>query len=247
LAHQSYSASIDLEGDVVENSEPWERQQFVANLSCNPLLRACIGLRRRVLDRPNALKGFAYYTLPWKGNSNTTTLGLFQVAYQGSPVSSYSDIGYGNGSDPVEATYLFGRGQFVNATADPSGAISLGSPYARRTPWYTQTDLNLGHAIKVNKNNEHQVLSFNATLANVLNQHAVVAYWGSLDSTHYASKILPNGQSIFGGAAFYQSAETGYNPATDINAGTVVKSSLYGQPNLWQTARRIRLGAAFTF
>jgi hypothetical protein len=86
----------------------------------------------------------------------------------------------------------------------------------------------VGHAIKVNKNNEHQILSFNATLANALNQHAVVAYWGSLDSTHYPSKILPNGQSIFGGAAFYQSAETGYNPTTDINAGTVVKSSLYG-------------------
>ena len=36
-------------------------------------------------DRPNAFKGFAYYTLPWKGKTNTTTLGLFQVAYQGSP------------------------------------------------------------------------------------------------------------------------------------------------------------------
>jgi hypothetical protein len=198
-------------------------------------------------DRPNALKGFAYYTLPWKGNTNTTTIGLFQVAYQGSPVSSYADLGYGNGQDPVEGTYLFGRGQWVNATADSTGAITLGTPSARRTPWYTQSDLNISHAIKVNKNNEAQVLTFNATLANVLNQHAVVAYWGSLNSTHYPTDINPNGFNLFQGAAFYQAAETGYNPATDINASGVVLSSLYGQPNLWQTGRRIRVGVAFTF
>jgi len=70
-------------------------------------------------DRPNALKGYAYYTLPWKGRSNTTTFGLFQVAYQGSPVSSYADLGYGNGEDPVESTYIYGRGQWGNARREP--------------------------------------------------------------------------------------------------------------------------------
>src|SRR5208282_4203343 len=46
-------------------------------------------------DRPNTFKGNVYYQLPWKSKTNTTTLGLFQVAYQGSPVSSFVDIGYG--------------------------------------------------------------------------------------------------------------------------------------------------------
>ena len=46
-------------------------------------------------DRPNALKGNLYYTVPWWSKSQTTTFGLFQVAYQGTPVSSFADIGVG--------------------------------------------------------------------------------------------------------------------------------------------------------
>ena len=197
-------------------------------------------------DRPNAIKGNVYYQLPWKGM--TSTIGLFQVAYQGSPVSSYADLGYANGADPVEATYLFGRGNWVNATADPAtGAATFGNPYARRTPWYTQTDLNVSHSFKVNKNNEHQVLTFNGTLTNLLNQHAVVAYWGSLDSTFYPSATFPGGQSAFGGAAFYQAAETGYNFQGDFNNSGAVLSSQYGKPNQWQISRSIRVGVLFTF
>ena len=197
-------------------------------------------------DRPSALKGNVYYTLPWKGM--TSTIGIFQVAYQGSPMSSYADIGYGNGLDPVEATYIYGRGNWVNATADPTtGAATFGSPYARRTPWYTQTDLNLSHAFKVNKNNEHQVLSFNATFTNLLNQHAITSYWGSLDSTIYPSGTYPGGNFILNGGAFYQAAETGYNFPTDFNNSGAVLSNLYGHPNLWQVSRNIRVGAQFTF
>src|SRR5208283_1670647 len=105
-------------------------------------------------DRPSALKGNVYYAVPWKGM--TTTFGIFQVAYQGSPVSSYADIGYGNGVDPVEATYVWGRGNWINATSDANGNTILGNTYAHRTPWYTQTDFNFTHTFKVNKNNDHQ-------------------------------------------------------------------------------------------
>ena len=142
-------------------------------------------------DRPNTIKGNVYYQLPWKGM--TTTLGLFQVAYQGSPVSSYADLGYA-GSNPVEATYIFGRGNWVNITQDSAGALTLGTPYARRTPWYTQSDLNLSHSIKVNKNNERQVLNLNANFTNLLNQHAVTAYWAGIqhESFLYAVVSLPD-------------------------------------------------------
>jgi Carboxypeptidase regulatory-like domain len=192
-------------------------------------------------DRPNAVKGYVYYTLPWKGGAHTTTLGLFQVAYQGSPVSSWADVGLGVGS-PIEGTYIFGRGNYVNATADSSGNIQFGDVSARRTPWYTQTDLNLSHSIKLT---ERQTLSFNATLTNALNQHAVTSYWSGLNSDNTPSALL-NG-SIFGGAAFYQQVETGYDPQAAVNGSGALLNTRYGQPNLWQISRHIRLGAVFTF
>ena len=206
-------------------------------------------------DRPNVFKGYAYYTLPWAGKlkGNTTTFGLFQVAYQGSPMSSYSDVGTAIPNGPqnpavFEATYVFGRGNWDNITQDPTtGALNLGTPYARRTPWFTQTDANLQHSIKVNKSNENQVLSFNATFTNLLNQHAVTSYWEGFNSNYAGTPLLPGGFNISNGAAFYQAAETGYNLQAAATSGGVILNSLYGQPNLWQISRHIRLGATFTF
>jgi hypothetical protein len=195
-------------------------------------------------DRPNTFKGNLYYTLPWKGMN--TTIGLFQVAYQGSPVSSYADIGYGNGFNPVESTYIWGRGSWVNATTDGTGTgTTLGNVYSRRTPWYTQTDLNLAHSIKVNKNNEHQVLTLQATLTNLFNQHAIVAYWAGLNSDYSASALFAG--NLEGGAAFYKQVETGYNPSAQITGQNVPLNSQYGLPNLWQVSRNFRVGARFTF
>ncbi|MGA7219682.1 MAG: TonB-dependent receptor [Candidatus Sulfotelmatobacter sp.] len=195
-------------------------------------------------DRPNTFKGYVYYTMPWKGNSNTTTIGLFQVAYEGSPMSSYTDVGLQYPQYiPLEATYVYGRGNWVNVTTDSAGNITLGNPYARRTPWYTQSDLNLSHSIKVNHNNEAQVLSFNATLTNLLNQHAVTSYWEGFNSNYFGSAFF-NGD-IYNGAAFYQQVETGYDP--QAAAAGMVLNSHYGSPNLWQISRKIRLGVQFTF
>ncbi|MGA8870783.1 MAG: TonB-dependent receptor, partial [Candidatus Acidiferrales bacterium] len=164
-------------------------------------------------DRPNTLKGDVYYNLHWMGM--TSTIGLFQTAYEGSPVSSWADVGLGVGS-PIEGTNIWGRGNFVNATIDSNGNVTLGNVYAKRTPWYTQTDLTLQHAIKVNKNNESQVLTLSATFTNLLNQHAVTAYWAGLNSDRSPSALFQYG--IFGGAAFYQQVETGYNPQAAITA-----------------------------
>jgi hypothetical protein len=218
-------------------------------------------------DRPNTFKGNVYYQLPWKGHMNTTTFGLFQVAYQGSPMSSFTDLGLASGQTPIEGTDIFGRGKWVNATTDPSsGAIDFGAPYSRRTPWFTQTDFNLQHAIKVNKNNEHQVLSFVATFTNLLNQRNVTSYWGGFNSNYNAGfMVLPsalpgcantgspfvNQCFAFNGAAFYQASMTGYDAqaaatASKTSAGLTLNSH-YGSPNLWQQSRNIRLGATFTF
>jgi hypothetical protein len=215
-------------------------------------------------DRPNTFKGDAYYRVPWKGNTNATTFGIFSYAYQGSPVSSYVDLGLASYGAPLESTYIFGHGQYSNITGT-AGNLTLGAPYLRRTPWYYQTDLNLSHEIKVNKNNEHQLLSFTATIPNVLNQRAVTAYYGGFNSIYYDNTPLqPNAVNFGNGALLYQTLEGGYNPQQWINGGTgtiptgnpkspfqttsaVTPSSWYGKNFLYQYGRSMRFGAQFTF
>jgi hypothetical protein len=125
-------------------------------------------------DRPNTFKGNIYYSLPWKHMA--TSIGLFQTAYQGTPMSTYTDVGLACCNEPIEAVNIFGRGQFANITQDPTtGAVTIGNPVARRTPWFTQTDLNLSHSIKLK--NEHQEIKLSVTAINLLNQHSVVSYW----------------------------------------------------------------------
>jgi hypothetical protein len=206
-------------------------------------------------DRPNTLKGDAYYKLPWKGGTNATTFGIFSYAYQGSPVTSYMDLGLASYGQPLESTYLFGRGEWANITGTP-GNLTIGAPYFRRTPWYYQTDLNLSHEIKVNKNNEHQLLTLTATVPNVFNQRAVTAYYGGDNSIYYDNTPLqPNGVNFGNGAQLYQGLETGYSPQQWINGGTgtygtagaVTPSSWYGQNFRYQYGRTMRFGATFTF
>jgi len=214
-------------------------------------------------DRPNTFKGYVYYQLPW-GKGQTTTFGLFQSAYQGSPVSSYIDLAsMPFGSFVAEATYIYGFGKWVNLTTNPAtGAITLGTPFARRTPWFTQSDFNIGHRIKVG---EGKAIAFEASAFNLLNQRAVTAYYGGINSVNFATPLVPGpGVSIFNGAATYQALESGYNPQTWINgvpgspAGCttacttpavppVIKSSWYGQPFRYQNARSIRFNLRYTF
>ena len=212
-------------------------------------------------DRPNTFKGNLYYELPWMGG--TTTFGLFQSAYQGTPLSSFTDLGLACCNEPIEATDIFGRGKWANVTTDSAGNVTLGTPYNRRTPWFTQTNFQIAHSIKVNKNNEAQRLALSATFINLLNQHNVVSYWQGWNSIAGSSSLFPF--EAFNGAAFYQKIETGYDPQAEINAqanGTcfacvaffstptplpLIKNSQYGQPNLWQLSRNIRLGVSFTF
>ena len=83
----------------------------------------------------------------------------------------------------------FGRDKWVNMTQDPTtGAITLGTPYTRRTPWFTQTDFNIGHHIKTG---EHQTLGFTVTFQNLLNQRAVTSYYGGMNSVFFTTPLIP--------------------------------------------------------
>lgn len=197
-------------------------------------------------DRPNTLKGYVYYMLPWK--KQTTTVGLFQTAYQGSPQASFIDIGTMFGNSVSEAVHVFGRDKWVNMTQDPStGAITLGNPYTRQAPWFTQTDLNLSHSFKTT---EHQTLGFSVNVFNVLGQRVVTSYYGGMNSIFFPSPLLPQGNAL-SNASSYQAYESGYNVQSLINGTTagpaVTKSSQYGMPFAYQNYRSMRFGVTYSF
>jgi hypothetical protein len=219
-------------------------------------------------DRPNVFKGLGTYTLPWwKGQA--TTFGLFQYFYQGSPVSSDIDLLGALSGEPYEATYVFGRGMWAPMTTDPTtGDITIGTPSARRTPWYIQSDMSAKHDIKVG---DHEDISFEATALNALNQHAITAFWQGMDSLNYATPLYPGvvpasataasgpcytnpgaAVNLACGALLYQELESGYNVQQWINgaagAGTaVVQHGNYGKPYLFQIGRSLRFNLRYTF
>jgi hypothetical protein len=197
-------------------------------------------------DRPNTFKGYVYYQLPWK--KQTTTIGIFQTAYQGSPQASFIDIGTMFGNQVSEAVDVFGRDKWVNMTQDPTtGAITLGNPYTRRAPWFTQSDFNLAHSIRTG---EHQSLGFSVNVFNIFGQRVVTSYYGGMNSTFFPSPLLPQGNAL-SNASSYQAYESGYNVQALINdtsvGPAVTKSSQYGLPFTYQLPRSMRFGVSYTF
>jgi hypothetical protein len=198
-------------------------------------------------DRPNVFKGYTYYSLPWGHGRQTSTIGLFQQMLQGSPMSTFLDVGAAYPAQPSFPVYPEGRGKWATATSDPStGDITISSVGTRRTPWYTQSDLSLMHSIKVNGNNESQVLSFEADIQNLFNQRAVTAYYSGLDSFNFAIPLLPGGLTTAdtGGYAAYMSP---YPWKSLLNTDGVVLNTQYGKPWLYQYSRNIRLSVKFEF
>jgi hypothetical protein len=215
-------------------------------------------------DRPHTFKGYAYYELG-EGKHATTDFGIFQYLYSGSPVTSYLDVGAGGGAWAVQA---WDRGKWVNISQDATtGALTLGTPYTRRTPWYTQSDFNLQQNYKLS---ETKVLSFSATFTNLLNQRSVTAYYADITSLNVSNQYitLPSTTStpcttqpiasfhgtcyIGDGNAFYAAVERPYDVQALLNnfkgrGTTAALSSQYGQPAYYQLARNIRLGVKFTF
>jgi hypothetical protein len=212
-------------------------------------------------DRPNTFKGYVYYEIPWMRRM-TTDLGIFQVLYQGTPETSFMDVGE---SGPLYAlagggysTNIIGRGNWMDVTQDPTtGAITFGAPHLQRTPWYIQTDFNFQQNYKLT---ESKSLMFSATFQNLFNERSVTAVNESIDSGFGNNFITPTGQNLFSGTPFYSSifqpynyqalANTAYSNsscAAGKSCGPLTVSSGYGQPNRYQIGRTIRLQVRFTF
>jgi hypothetical protein len=204
-------------------------------------------------DRPNTMKGYVYYDLPW-ARKFVTDFGIFQTAYSGTPETSYIDVGTWSapGAFPVD---IVNRGKWIDVTQDPNtGVVTVSAPYTKRMPWYTGTDFNLKQTVKMG---ESKALSFDATFSNILNQHAVVSIVQQIDSQYAVNYLTPNGYRLADGTDFYGGAEHAYDYAANMNsirnnplghyAGPMTEDSQYGHPLEYQTGRNIRLGLHFTF
>lgn len=212
-------------------------------------------------DRPNTFKGYVYYNLNWL-RKFSTDFGIFQVMYQGSPLTSYLDVGNSfpsgltGGAFPVD---VVDRGKWVDVTQDPTtGLITVGSPVTKRTPWYNQTDFNFQQSYKIG---ESKALSFSATFTNLLNQRSVTNVEGNIASGFSSNFIAPGGFVTSDGTPFYAATFHPYDyvalmnaaptsstcPPTGSACGPLTVSSAYGQPNRYQASRTIRLGLRFTF
>ena len=190
----------------------------------------------------------------------TTDFGIFQYVYSGSPMTSYLDVGAGNGAWAVQA---WGRGKWVDVTQDPTtGFITVGSPRTQRTPWYTQSDFSVQQNVKIG---ESKILSFTANFTNLLNQHAVTAYNADITSlavsNQYIALTTPagpgscsfNSQCYIGdGNIFYAAAERAYSVQDQLNnfkdrGISAALNSAYKTPVYYQLSRGIRIGVKFTF
>jgi len=197
-------------------------------------------------DRPNTFKGDGYYQFAYL-RKFTTNLGLFQTWYQGSPNTSYMDIGLGGSAWPVD---VVNRGKWVDVSQDPiSGAITLGNAREYRNKKYIQSDFNLEQGYKVS---EGKAINFTATFTNLFNQRAVTAVNEQIDTGYAYQYGTPGGQDVLGGVAFYAAAMHPYSlkdvlSSNNSQGGPITVNSQYGKPLYYQAARTIRIGAKFTF
>ncbi|HUD21542.1 MAG TPA: TonB-dependent receptor, partial [Acidobacteriaceae bacterium] len=177
------------------------------------------------LDRPNAFKGYAYYTMD-EGHKTNTTLGLFQDIYSGTPQQSFVDVGYsiaGGGNFGQFAVYPEGRGKWVDVSQNAkTGVVTVGNAYVKRTPMFTQSDINLKQTIKIKGTQE---LSFDATFTNALNEHKVVAYYASIDTAYEPDYLTPGGVPFYYGGVAYSAYEHPYAWKTLMNTDGVTVNS----------------------
>lgn len=217
-------------------------------------------------DRPNALKGYAYYDLQWL-KKFATDFGIFQYAYSGSPLTSYLDVGYAfPGAFPTD---IVDRGKWIDVTQNATtGVITTSAPYTKRTPAYFDTDFNLKQTIHVS---ERQTVAFDVTFTNLLNQHSVTSLNQQIDSGYAVNFASPqtagcgafnqnyginsNACWIADGPAFYAGAMSPYNYTSAMNnsplgsaaGGAITVNSQYAKPYLYQLSRNLRFGLHYTF
>jgi outer membrane receptor protein involved in Fe transport len=224
-------------------------------------------------DRPNTAKVAGMYRLKWLGME--TGLGLFQSAYQGTPINTCLPV-VGTSS---ACQWSEGRGNFTRFTRtpgdyqpldpnDPKNPTHLpqcltcgdfvpsGVVHNARTPAYFQTDFTVRHEIRVSKTQDRYRLVLEGNAYNLFNQHSAVAVNENVNGSS-GQLVSPTRASRFSGdpQVNWGILMKGYNYSDALNgkgAFTGIQSpmtlaSRYGLPNVFQTARQFRFTARFIF
>jgi hypothetical protein len=145
------------------------------------------------------------------------------------------------------------QGNFVNLHRGSNGDVVVDSiTHGKRTPAYTQTNLNLTHYVKISKDHENRRFGGEVNFYNLLNQHAATSIYNlpittatfptdNTNPTGYDYKSLTSGWDY---VAVSNSAGGGPN-----NAAPQLKtvSNRYGLPALFQSARQIQFKIAYIF
>jgi hypothetical protein len=201
-------------------------------------------------DRPNTAKVYGTYRLPWLGQE--TVFGLGQYFYQGTPISACLPV-VGTSS---ACQWAAGRGNVPILSRDPAtgNILQSGIDNNARTAPYLQTDFQLTHEIKMSKTHENYRLRLGGNVSNLFNQHTATAYY---EFVIPANLISPSRAPRFSGdpGVDWGLVMNGYNYLDALNgtgkfAGVqspLTLASRYGKPQVFQTARQIRLEARFTF
>ena len=198
-------------------------------------------------DRPHTVQVYGSYRLKTRvGDSN---FGISQAIFSGTPVSTC----FPTTSTTSACQFVEDQGNFVKFTSDASGMISsAGVIKGYRSPVYSQTDLNIGHYVKVSKTHEKYRVGGELNVTNALNQHAAMAYNDvpiTTSGTIYsaANPTQVDYQTLMSGFDYVKVANDLYpHSATGKVAGRIL-SSQYGLPNLFQAARQLRIKVAFEF
>jgi hypothetical protein len=120
---------------------------------------------------PNTVKMFGYYRLKWLGQE--TTIGYIQSAFQGTPISTcLSVVGTTSACQWAE-----GRGNFVQFHRDSvtGNLVKDGVIHDGRTDPFFQSDFSFRNSFHVSKDHENRLMTFEADIFNLLNQHSVLA------------------------------------------------------------------------
>ena len=189
-------------------------------------------------DRPNTFQAFGSYRLKWFAGDSQ--IGFSQAILQGTPVSTaIPTLGTTSSVQFVE-----GQGSFVPFTRDSSGNLVPGAIQRdRRTPAYLQTDASITHYIRLSKEHENRRFGGEVNFYNLLNQHAVTGYNEVPITTATAPPSVTSNPTGFD----FLALTTNFDYTGVINTKRNILSSTYNLPNLFQSARQLRIKVAYTF
>jgi hypothetical protein len=203
-------------------------------------------------DRPHTLKMFGYYRLKWWNQE--TMFGVTEQVFSGTPLSTC----WPTQSTASSCQFVEGRGNWVDLSraAANGDLVRNGIMNGRRTPMFSQSDLTLVHELRVSKTNEAMRVGFEANVSNLFNQHSVLSLLnnplGEAGATttpiQAATPANPTGYNFLAMMTGWDYLAIS-NSGLGVNANTKPNtlSNRYGQPNMFQGSRTVRLKLKFTF